>query len=101
MTSDLIEKSNDTPMIEQDQQFRRGLGSESQPQKSTTSPGTRQRNVLLLLVAFRLVNALTIRTFFQPDEFYQALEPAWNLVFGNGSGAWITWVWRNTGWYLL
>lgn len=31
-------------------------------------------------------------TWFQPDEFYQALEPAWALAFGKESGAWITWV---------
>ena len=51
-----------------------------------------QDNALLLLIAFRLVNALTLRTFFQPDEYYQALEPAWWLAFGDNSGAWMTWV---------
>jgi phosphatidylinositol glycan class B len=49
-------------------------------------------NVLLSLIAFRLVNALTIQTFFQPDEYFQALEPAWQWAFGEGAGAWITWV---------
>lgn len=48
--------------------------------------------VLFLLLAFRLVNALSLRTFFQPDEFYQSLEPAWRLAFGPDSGSWITWV---------
>ena len=47
---------------------------------------------LLFLIAFRILNALTIKTFFQPDEYFQALEPAWRMVFGEGSGAWITWV---------
>jgi len=46
------------------------------------------------LVAFRLANALSIRTFFQPDEYFQALEPAWEVAFGPNSGAWITWEWR-------
>ncbi|KAF2117574.1 Alg9-like mannosyltransferase family-domain-containing protein [Lophiotrema nucula] len=50
--------------------------------------------VLGLLVAFRIVNALTLRTFFQPDEFFQSLEPAWQLAFGQDSNAWITWEWR-------
>ncbi|KAF4551670.1 Alg9-like mannosyltransferase-like protein 1 [Elsinoe fawcettii] len=50
--------------------------------------------VLYFLVAFRLVNALSIRTFFQPDEYYQSLEPAWKIAFGDDSGAWITWEWR-------
>ncbi len=31
-------------------------------------------------------------TFFQPDEFYQALEPAHALVFGHG---YLTWEWRD------
>lgn len=58
-------------------------------------------HVFLLLVAFRIVNALTVRTFFQPDEYFQALEPAWKIAFGEGKegvpsgsldGPWITWV---------
>lgn len=48
--------------------------------------------VAALLLAFRIVNALTLRTFFQPDEFFQSLEPAWQLAFGPASNAWITWV---------
>ncbi|CAO2658740.1 Nn.00g064630.m01.CDS01 [Neocucurbitaria sp. VM-36] len=50
--------------------------------------------VFSLLLAFRIVNALTLRTFFQPDEFFQSLEPAWQLAFGETSNAWITWEWR-------
>ncbi|ATY62109.1 Alg9-like mannosyltransferase [Cordyceps militaris] len=42
----------------------------------------------------RLVNALSIATFFQPDEYFQSLEPAWNLAFGSESGAWLTWEWH-------
>lgn len=49
-------------------------------------------SVLLFLIGFRLVNALTVRTFFQPDEFFQSLEPAWQVAFGKNQGAWITWV---------
>jgi phosphatidylinositol glycan class B len=45
-----------------------------------------------LIIAFRLVNALLVQTFFQPDEYFQSLEPAWNTAFGKSSGAWITWV---------
>jgi phosphatidylinositol glycan class B len=58
---------------------------------------TRARNhdtwVLILFV--RMVNAVTICTFFQPDEYYQALEPAWALAFGKDSGAWLTWEWQH------
>jgi phosphatidylinositol glycan class B len=51
------------------------------------------RHVLFALVlAFRLLDALALRTFFQPDEYFQALEPAWALAFGRDSGAWLTWV---------
>ena len=49
-------------------------------------------DILSLLLAFRFFNALCVRTFFQPDEYFQALEPAWNLAFGPDSGAWLTWV---------
>lgn len=52
----------------------------------------KSQDILLFLVAFRILNALTIRTFFQPDEYFQSLEPAWQIAFGKDSGAWITWV---------
>jgi hypothetical protein len=44
------------------------------------------------IIILRLLNALYLATFFQPDEFFQALEPAWRLAFGPDSGAWLTWV---------
>lgn len=47
--------------------------------------------IFLTILSIRIVNALTIRTFFQPDEYFQALEPAWNLAFAGGRG-WVTWV---------
>ena len=50
------------------------------------------RDVFLFLLAFRILNALSIKTFFQPDEYFQSLEPAWQIAFGPDSGAWITWV---------
>ena len=53
---------------------------------------TTARDILLFLVAFRILNALSIRTFFQPDEYFQSLEPAWQIAFGADSGAWTTWV---------
>jgi len=52
----------------------------------------RSQRVFLILVGFRIFNALALRTFFQPDEYYQSLEPAWQLAFGPDSGAWMTWV---------
>lgn len=53
---------------------------------------TTAQDILLFLIAFRILNALSIRTFFQPDEYFQSLEPAWQIAFGKDSGAWITWV---------
>jgi len=44
------------------------------------------------IIVIRLINAFWVTTFFQPDEFFQALEPAWDLAFGPNSGAWLTWV---------
>lgn len=41
----------------------------------------------------RLAQVLLLpQTFFQPDEFYQALEPAHHLVYGYGH---LTWEWRD------
>ncbi|KAL8977490.1 MAG: hypothetical protein Q9205_006720, partial [Flavoplaca limonia] len=56
---------------------------------------TTSQDVLLFLVTIRVLNALCIRTFFQPDEYFQSLEPAWEIAFGSDSGAWITWEWKN------
>lgn len=50
------------------------------------------QETLYVLFAWRCLNAFACRTFFQPDEYYQALEPAWQMVFGPDSGAWLTWV---------
>jgi phosphatidylinositol glycan class B len=49
-------------------------------------------DVFWVLLTFRFFNSLCVRTFFQPDEYFQALEPAWQMAFGPESGAWITWV---------
>ncbi|KAF2421510.1 hypothetical protein EJ08DRAFT_597430 [Tothia fuscella] len=65
------------------------------PQHGVRRFGLSGEHVFLLLLAFRIANALTVKTFFQPDEYYQSLEPAWRLAFGPKSGAWITWEWRN------
>ncbi|KAF7591183.1 glycosylphosphatidylinositol anchor biosynthesis [Aspergillus hancockii] len=68
----------------------------SPPSPSTsTASVTSTFHVILFLIAFRLVNAVSLRTFFQPDEFFQSLEPAWQTAFGENHGAWITWEWRH------
>lgn len=76
----------DSPLsIDQEKSLTRGAFQRTQ--RASTS-----QDILLFLVAFRILNALSIRTFFQPDEFFQSLEPAWDIAFGKESGAWITWV---------
>lgn len=44
--------------------------------------------LFLALSAVRLFNSLSIATFFQPDEYYQSIEPAHVLVFGYGFMPW-------------
>lgn len=67
-------------------------GSAATPQPLPTSYRDSTLAVLALLLPWRTVNALTLRSFFQPDEFFQSLEPAWQLAFGPASSACITWV---------
>ncbi|CAF9916655.1 MAG: hypothetical protein GOMPHAMPRED_001069 [Gomphillus americanus] len=64
-------------------------------QSQRANAATSSRDILVFLVAFRILNALCIKTFFQPDEYFQSLEPAWRIAFGPDSGAWITWEWEH------
>eukprot|EP00158_Paraphelidium_tribonemae_P004734 Partr_v1_DN26938_c0_g1_i2_m7184 putative phosphatidylinositol glycan anchor biosynthesis, class B len=48
------------------------------------------RQVLGIFLAVRLLNALTLRTFWSPDEYWQSLEVAHRLVYGYG---YLTWEW--------
>lgn len=48
-------------------------------------------DLFLKLLGFRLTNAIVIGTFFQADEYWQALEPAHWWVFGYGG---LTWEWE-------
>lgn len=50
------------------------------------------KDTIAVLLAVRFLNAIFVATFFQPDEYFQSLEPAWEVAFGPESGAWITWV---------
>jgi len=45
---------------------------------------------LIVAVVVRILIAISTRTFFQPDEYFQSLEPAHRLVFGYG---FLTWEW--------
>nr|XP_054754334.1 GPI mannosyltransferase 3-like [Lytechinus pictus] len=48
-------------------------------------------SLLILLVLFRWLNAGLVQTSFVPDEYWQSLEVAHKVVFGNG---YLTWEWR-------
>lgn len=50
------------------------------------------QTITFVAVLVRVLVALLTRTFFQPDEFFQALEPAHHAVFGYGE---LTWEWSS------
>ncbi|KAG5440764.1 hypothetical protein PCK2_000200, partial [Pneumocystis canis] len=47
--------------------------------------------LFFILLQLRFFVALTSKTFFQPDEYWQSLEPAHQFVYGYG---YLTWEWR-------
>ncbi|KAF9613725.1 hypothetical protein IFM89_010167 [Coptis chinensis] len=48
------------------------------------------KRVFTLCLIFRMVNALLVQTYFNPDEHWQALEVAHRVAFGYGH---LTWEW--------
>ncbi|KAJ7955719.1 Mannosyltransferase [Quillaja saponaria] len=50
-----------------------------------------QKRVFALCLVFRMVNALLVQTYFNPDEHWQALEVAHHIAFGYGH---LTWEWK-------
>ncbi|PPS10393.1 hypothetical protein GOBAR_AA10254 [Gossypium barbadense] len=49
------------------------------------------KDVFLTCLGFRMLNALLIQTYFNPDEHWQALEVAHRIAFGYGH---LTWEWE-------
>ncbi|PRQ37646.1 putative hexosyltransferase [Rosa chinensis] len=49
------------------------------------------KNIYLFCLAFRMLNALLVQTYFNPDEHWQALEVAHRITFGFGH---LTWEWK-------
>ncbi|KAG7660332.1 GPI10 [[Candida] subhashii] len=47
--------------------------------------------LIVFIFIIRLINSFTIQTYFQADEYYQALEPAHNFIYGYG---YMTWEWK-------
>lgn len=53
--------------------------------------------IFLLICAFRIFNTFLIQSYFDPDEFWQTLEPAYCAVFRPGDGfdcPGFTWEWK-------
>ena len=79
----------------------------SRKEKRRRRPPSRRRDaarLFLLICAYRLANAWMVRTQFDPDEYWQTLEPSYCLVFssqdpGQGDdtqrtrGCALTWEW--------
>jgi len=40
------------------------------------------KHLFVLLIAYRIINALIVQTSFDPDEYWQSLEVAHNKVYG-------------------
>ncbi|SCU96960.1 LAFA_0G09032g1_1 [Lachancea sp. 'fantastica'] len=66
----------------------------TQPEHDVSKAGTKRvskSSVLRLLIVFRIINSFFVKSFFQPDEFWQSLEPAHFKAFGYGE---LTWEWK-------
>jgi len=48
------------------------------------------QHIVRVSLGIRIGIAVLTRTVFQPDEYFQSLEPAFHLVFGYGH---LTWEW--------
>jgi phosphatidylinositol glycan class B len=73
--------------------LRHRLDSRMSPPSRDRKPRARGAHHLftrpfVLLVAFRLVNARVVRTFFNADEFWQGPEIAHKIVYGYGHATW-------------
>lgn len=58
---------------------------------STKSASNIPFSLFLGFILFRVLNVSVTQTFFQPDEYWQSLEPAHELAYGYG---YLTWEWR-------
>lgn len=77
-------------------QRRKDGGDVLSPGDDDRNPYNKQANkssdsVFVVCLAFRIVNALLIQTYFNPDEHWQTLEVAHRIAFGYGH---LTWEWE-------
>jgi phosphatidylinositol glycan class B len=66
------------PLITKNPDISKQKGYKSQKSNFFSS----EKNIFTLCLAFRIANSLLIRTYFNPDEHWQALEVAHRIVFG-------------------
>ncbi|KAG0064799.1 glycosylphosphatidylinositol anchor biosynthesis [Linnemannia elongata] len=66
-----------------------GRGTEARHETSSIYKLSTSK-VITGLVIFRLINATLVKTYFSPDEYWQALEVGHNITFGYG---YLTWEW--------
>ncbi|XP_021276661.1 GPI mannosyltransferase 3 isoform X2 [Herrania umbratica] len=64
--------------------------SKEEEKQENKSPDS-SKKVLAICLGFRMLNALLIQTYFNPDEHWQALEVAHRIAFGYGH---LTWEWK-------
>ncbi|XP_044463121.1 mannosyltransferase APTG1 [Mangifera indica] len=64
---------------------------EAETESSSSVLFASEKRVFAVCLALRIVNALLIQTYFNPDEHWQALEVAHRMVFGYGH---LTWEWK-------
>lgn len=65
--------------------------SEKTNKKIESSSLLSSNYILIGTILFRIFNAFCVRTFFNPDEYWQSLEVAHNQVFKYG---FLTWEWK-------
>ncbi|XVE71741.1 hypothetical protein DITRI_Ditri10aG0176200 [Diplodiscus trichospermus] len=66
------------------------LCEEDEEKQEKKSPDS-SKNVFAICLGFRMLNALLIQTYFNPDEHWQALEVAHRIAFAYGH---LTWEWE-------
>ncbi|CAJ0641986.1 13558_t:CDS:2 [Entrophospora sp. SA101] len=78
--SNNINKSNNNVEIDNNNSNRKSLIFKNFNEKDED----KKKNIILLflfLLIFRIINALTIKTYFNPDEYWQSVEIAHYIVF--------------------
>ncbi|PRP74835.1 hypothetical protein PROFUN_09535 [Planoprotostelium fungivorum] len=66
------------------------VGNRDLLKQESTSGYEKMKWLFLACLIFRWLNSIIVRTAFNPDEYWQSLEVAHDMVFGYG---WRTWEW--------